>query len=150
MPIQHRARYKILANIANNSSFGKSSNVKPVTHFMSMVVVNDSQIVVKYQTTVNFGSQTMYQELRRKYREDAYKIIEAHIKNVAEEYKKAVEAKGKLLDPKVEPYEEAPQKTVSLKVLEHTISESLEPVTKSYYTGAQTSYFRVQCLVEVS
>jgi len=149
MPIQHKARYRILANLLQ-TSFGKSSLVKYPTHFLKMSLVNDSQIVVKYNTTITFGHQNVYLELRRKLREEANDIIKAHLEKIVEEYKEAIQSKDKLLEPRVQPYEAPPEKTISLKLQEHTVSENLEYVSKSIYNpDQQKAFYHIQCVVEV-
>lgn len=149
MPIHHRARYKILSNVLQ-ATFGKSSAAKPPTHFMSMKMVNDNHILVNYSTTVSYGHQSMYYEMRNKYRDEAYQIIKNRLKKVVEAYSEEIEKMDKLLEPKKEPYQEPAQKKIELKFLEHTIQESIEAVSKNVYSASSyKAFFRIQCLVEV-
>jgi len=148
MTIKQTAKYRVLANVVQ-TTFGKSSEAKYATHFVNMTIPAENQILIRYQTIVNFGHQNVYLELRRKYKEEALEIVKKHIERVAEEYKKQVEDKQKLLEPKVEPYEEAAPKSISIKVLDSTIQESIENISMSIYNPVGTSYYRITCMAEV-
>ncbi len=149
MPIKETARYRVLASILQ-TSFGKSSQTKRSTHFVSMSMPDEARILVKYQSIVNFGHQNVQAELRHKYEAEAIDAIKEAIERVAVEYKQAVESRDDLLEPRAEPYESAPQKTIKIKVNSATIHDSFEGLTKSIYNPVGTSYYRLSCIAEIT
>ena len=52
MPIQQRARYRVLTNLLN-TSFGKSSEKQYPNHFIKMTMPLENTIQIKAQILVN-------------------------------------------------------------------------------------------------
>lgn len=148
MTIKQTARFRILSSIIQ-SSLGKSSEAKYSTHFLKMTIPVEGQIKLSYQSIVNFGHQNVYLELRNRYREEAVNIMKQHLERVAKEYAEAVENKNKLLEPKIEPYEAAPPKKIKLKLIDSSIGESLETVSKSVYNPSSTNFYRVTAIATI-
>ena len=68
MPIQQRARYRVLTNLLD-TSFGKTSERQYPNHFIKMTMPLENTIQVKAQIIVNLGgSNNVYNEMRKKYR----------------------------------------------------------------------------------
>ena len=152
MPIQQRARYRVLANLLD-TSFGKSSERQYPNHFIKMTMPLENTIQVKAQILVNIGgSANAYIENRKRYREELLEMIGERLKRIADQYKTNVAAATdeNLLSYRKQPYEEAPEKTVKLSVDQHSIQEWLEHVSMSAYRNNKTCIYHLHCVVSVS
>ena len=150
MPIQRRARYRILANILD-TSFGKSSEHGYPNRFVKMTMPLENSIQIKGQILINMGDSVgMYNELRKKFREELLDIIKLRLERVADEYKKALEGKEDLLSYHEQPHEEPPEKTVKLTVDPHSIQEWLEHVSMSAYRSNKTCIYHLHCVASVA
>lgn len=152
MPIQQRARYRLLTNLLD-TSFGKSSTQTYPNHFVKMTMPLENTIQVKAQILVNIGgSANAYIENRKRYREELLEIIGKRLEHISDEYKQAAEAATdeSLLSYRKQPYEEAPKKTVKLSVDNHSIQEWLEHVSMSAYRTDKTCIYHLQCTANVT
>ena len=150
MPIQQRARYRVLTNLLD-TSFGKTSERQYPNHFIKMTMPLENTIQVKAQIIVNLGGSTnVYNEMRKKYREELLEVIGKRLERIADEYKGAVESKEGLLSYREQPYEAAPEKTVKLAVDSHSIQEWIEHVGMSAYRTNKTCIFHLNCVASVS
>jgi hypothetical protein len=150
MPIQQRARYRVLTNLLD-TSFGKTSERQYPNHFIKMTMPLENTIQVKAQIIVNLGGSTnVYNEMRKKYREELLEVIGKRLERIADEYKVAVEGKEGLLSYREQPYEAAPEKTVKLSVDTHSIQEWIEHVGMSAYRTNKTCIFHLHCVASVS
>src|SRR5258708_1083118 len=125
MTIKQPAKYRILAN-AVQRSFGVTSEVKYPTHFVKANILTDNHIQFICQTPVNFGHQNVYLELRHKYIDECVRLVQQSMKRIEEEYKKQIEQREKLLEPKIEPYEKPAPKSIKLTLMEDTLRDDLE------------------------
>lgn len=150
MPIQQRARYRMLTNLLD-TSFGKTSERQYPNHFIKMTMPLENTIQVKAQIIVNLGGSTnVYNEMRKKYREELLEVIGKRLERIADEYKAAVEGKEGLLSYREQPYEAAPEKTVKLAVDSHSIQEWIEHVGMSAYRTNKTCIFHLNCVASIS
>lgn len=150
MPIQQRARYRVLTNLLD-TSFGKTSERQYPNHFIKMTMPLENTIQVKAQIIVNLGGSTnVYNEMRKKYREELLEVIGKRLERIADEYKAAVEGKEGLLSYREQPYEAAPEKTVKLAVDSHSIQEWIEHVGMSAYRTNKTCIFHLNCVASIS
>ena len=150
MPIQQRARYRMLTNLLD-TSFGKTSERQYPNHFIKMTMPLENTIQVKAQIIVNLGGSTnVYNEMRKKYREELLEVIGKRLERIADEYKAAVESKEGLLSYREQPYEAAPEKTVKLAVDSHCIQEWIEHVGMSAYRTNKTCIFHLNCVASIS
>lgn len=150
MPIQQRARYRVLTNLLD-TSFGKTSERGYPNHYIKMTMPLENTIQVKAQIIVNLGSSNnVYNEMRKKYREELLEIIGKRLERIADEYKDAVEGKESLISYREQPYEAAPEKTVKLAIDSHSIQESLEYIGMSAYRTNKTCIFHLRCVASVS
>jgi hypothetical protein len=149
MPIQQRARYRILSGLLD-TSFGKSSEKAYPNHFVKMTMPLENTIQIKAQIIVRLGGTNMYHEMRRKYREEMLEIIKQRLERIADEYKRAIDTKSNLLEPKVEKHEEPAPKTVKLSLDSSTIQEGIEHIGMSAYNTEKTCIFRLECLANIS
>lgn len=148
MPIQQRARHRIISNLLN-STFGKSSEKSYPNHFIKLSMPLENTIQIRGQIIVRLGGINMYHEMRRKYREEILDIIKKHLERIAIEYKAEIEKKSNLLEPKVEKYEEAPAKTIKLSIEPSSIQESLEHISMSAYNTEKTCIYRLDCTANI-
>ena len=148
MPIQKRARHRIISNLLD-TTFGKSSEKMYPNHFLKLSMPLENTLQIKGQIIVRLGGTNMYHEMRRKYREELMEIIKKRLERIAEEYKKAVEERQNLLEPRKEKYEEPAQKTIKLTVEPSSIQESLEYIGMSAYNTEKTCIFRIECLANL-
>ena len=149
MSIKQTARYRILAN-AVQRSYGVTSEAKYPTHFVKANVLTDDHIQFICQTTVNFGHQNVFLEMRHKYIAECVGLIEQSMRRIEEDYKTQVEQKEKLLEPKIEPYEKAAPKSIKLKFMSETMRDDIEYVSYSLYSPQKTAFFRVFVLAELT
>lgn len=152
MPIQQRARYRILSNLLD-TSFGKSSEKQYPNHFIKMTMPLENTIQVKAQILVNLGgSINVYNDMRQRYREELLDMIKQRLERIADEYKRAVEAATdeNMLSYRKQPYEDMPEKTIKLSVDSHSIQEWLEHVSMSAYRSNKTCIYHLHCVASVS
>lgn len=152
MPIQQRARYRLLTNLLN-TSFGKSSERAYPNHFVKMTMPLENTIQIKAQILVNLGgSANAYIESRKRFREELLEIIGKRLERITDEYKRAVEAATdeNLLSYRKQPNEAPPEKSVKLSVDNHSIQEWLEHVSMSAYRNNKTCIYHLHCVVSVA
>jgi len=152
MPIQQRARYRLLTNLLD-TSFGKSSERQYPNHFVKMTMPLENTIQVKAQILVNLGgSANAYIAIRPKLREELLEIIKQRLERISDEYKRAAEAATdeSMLSYRKQPYEEDPAKTVKLAVDSHSIQEWIEPISMSAYRNNKTNIYHLHCIVSVA
>lgn len=150
MPIQQRARYRVLTNLLN-TSFGKSSEKQYPNHFIKMTMPLENTIQIKAQILVNLpGSNNVYNEMRIKYREELLEMIKKRLERIADEYKRCLEEKENAGNVTVQKYEEPASKTVKLAVENHSIQEWLEHVSMSAYRTNKTCIYHLHCIANVS
>ena len=109
-------------------------------------------------TIVNFSSKSMYEELIKKYKDEAMKLAKEWLTEKAELYKeeaKKQEDLSKKLDREalfgIGSLESIP-KTVTFKIIPASIGESVEQLTHSIYNPdySGTSIFRVHCTASIT
>lgn len=148
MTIKETAKYRILAN-AVQRNFGVTSEIKYPTHFLKANIISDKHIQFICQTTITFGHQSIFLEMRPKYIAECVSLIDQAMTRISEEYAELVKNKEKLLEPKVEPYEKPAPKTIKLKFLSDTLRDDLEYINYTTYDRYRTAYFRVIALAEL-
>lgn len=149
MPIKDTATHRILSNIIQ-TTFGKQTEVRNPTHFLSLEIPTDGYIKAKFLMIVRIGHQHNQLEfMKYKYQKEAVNYISTALKKVAEQYKEAVESKEKLLEPKEEPYEKKPKKSIKLVLDENTLSDTYEFVSPASLTALKTAYYRVQVYAKI-
>ena len=150
MPIQKRARYRVLTTLLD-TSFGKSSERGYPNHFIKMTMPLENTIQIKSQIIINLGSSVnAYNEMRKKYREELLDLIGQRLERIAAEYKKSLEGKEDLLSFQEQPFEDPPEKTVKLSVDSHSIQEWLEHVSMSAYRTNKTCIYHLHCIASVA
>jgi hypothetical protein len=149
MSIKDTAKYRILAN-AIQTSFGHSSLLKYPTHFVKANVISDEHIRFMCQTTVTFGHENVFHALRKKYINECLELVAKTMKRIETAYVEEIEIKGKLLEPKVEPYEKAPPKSIKLKLIDETLQDEIEHLSYSIYNVKKTVFFRIFIVAKIS
>lgn len=115
-----------------NKTFGAPGAIKSSTETVIVKLVDDTMLSAMFIIVVNFSSEGMWRELRKRYLEEGLDRIQDVLKNAKEEIK------------------ENTGETVSFKIMQDTISDGLEFVSYSMYNPKKTAYFRVYCNIEVS
>lgn len=131
MTVKDFQKYQALSRVFNKT-FGAPSTLKSSTETVTVKCVDDTMMSAMFLIVVNFSSEGMWRELRKRYMEEGVEKIAATLKKAEEEY------------------ETLTGKKVSLKIMQNTISDSLEFVSYSLYNPKKTAYFRVFCNIEVS
>jgi hypothetical protein len=131
MTVKDFQKYQALSRVFNKT-FGAPSTLKSSTETVTVKCVDDTMMSGMYLTVVNFSSEGMWRELRKRYIEDGLASLEKSLRTAEEEY------------------ETITGKKVKLKVMQNTISDSLEFVSYSLYNPKKTAYFRVFCNIEVT
>ena len=150
MPIKDTAKYRILSRVVQRS-YGKSSEVRYPTHFLTMTMPFENIVQVKFMMIVNFGHENMMFELKTRYKNEALDRIKDAAEKTMADYKIEVEKLEAVEHMHVPPpYEEAPKKTVVLKLQENSIQESIEYVSTSLYSPKKTAYYRMTALIDVT
>lgn len=115
-----------------NKTFGVASSGMSSTESIIMRLVDDEMMHATFLIVVNFSSEGMWRELRKRFIDEGLQKINNAMKKAAEEYKTLT------------------GETVSLKILPHTVNDSMELVNYSMYNPKKTAYFRVMCNASVS
>ncbi len=144
--VKNTAKYAVLANIVQ-TSFGKQSQKS--THFIKINVVSDEIMNIAVQSIVSYGHQGVWRDLEKKYVDEAVDLIKQAMKKIEEDYKEAIIQKGKLLEPKIEPYLQPAPKTVSVKMQPSTLRSNLVLLSTTEHSERKTAMFKVDCLLEV-
>lgn len=131
MAVKDFEKYQALSRVLNKT-FGAPSTMKSSTETVTIKVVDDTMLSAMFLIVVNFSSEGMWRELRKRYMEEGLQSIEKTLRKAEEEYNTVT------------------GKTVKCKVMQNTISDSLEFVSYSMYNPKKTAYFRVFCNIEVA
>jgi hypothetical protein len=168
MPIIDVPTYNALSNVLQ-TTFGKSSDQRskfvPHTHFLSMSIIADNLIKINYMTVVNYGHEQVRMDLRQMHLNEGLEVMRAVLKKAAEEYKDYVEnvikahsglqkrpytSINNALDEKpIAKDNGLPQDTISLKLLENTISDTYEITNVNAYNSRKSAYFRMSAVAKV-
>lgn len=149
MPIQQKERYRILSGLLD-TSFGKSSERQYPNHFIKMTMPLEGTVVIKSQIIVNIASTNVYNEMRKKYREELLDLISNRLKVITQQYKDAVAKESKLPTRTKQPYVEPAPATVKLTVDSSSIHEWLEHVSMSAYRTNKTCIYHLECVANVN
>lgn len=131
MTVKDFQKYQALSRVFNKT-FGAPSTLKSSTETVTIKCVDDTMMSAMFLIVVNFSSEGMWRELRKRYMEEGVEKITKTLKKAEEEY------------------ETLTGKKVTLKIMQNTISDSLEFVSYSLYNPKKTAYFRVFCNIEVT
>lgn len=143
MPIRNTATYRILSNILQ-TTFGKSSETKYVTHYLTAFIPADGMVQFRVTMHVSFPDQRVMIDQRRKYRQQCSDVISAAMKKIEEQYKTELENMEKLLGKTEQPYEKAPWNAIKLKLVDSSVQESIEYVSVS--NPKKQALFRFSCV----
>lgn len=147
MPITNVATYRILSNLLQ-TSFGKSSEVKYVTHYLSATVVSDNMVRFNVVKRVSFPNQRTMLDQRNKYRSQCSDLISLAMKNVEDSYAEEIENMSKLLGRTEQPFEAAPKDKIKLKLIPSSAQESIEYLSVS--NPDKQAVFNFSCVCEVT
>lgn len=131
MTVKDFKKYQALSRVFNKT-FGAPSTMKSSTETVTVKCVDDTMMSAMFLIVVNFSSEGLWRELRKRYMEEAIEKITKTLRQAEEEYETLTGDK------------------VKLKIMQQTVSDSLEFVSYSLYNPKKTAYFRVFCNVEVT
>jgi hypothetical protein len=149
MEIKETAKFRVLSN-AIQRSFGKSSEVRYISHYVKGNILDDKRISLQIVMTMTVGHRGIEEDMRKKRMMEGFEVATQWCKKVEKDYAELIKDKEKLLEPKKEPYEKPAPKTVSLKPMQSSMRDSVEYLSYSIYTPDKPSLFKIQMLVEVS
>lgn len=131
MTVKDFNKYQAMSRVFNKT-FGAPSTMKSSTETVTIKVVDDTMLSAMFLIVVNFSSEGMWRELRKRYMEEALERFEKTLEKASEEY------------------ETLTGKPLKWKLMQNTVSDSLEFVSYSMYNPKKTAYFRVFCNLEVA
>lgn len=124
MTVKDYDKYLALSRVFNKT-FGAASAFKSSTETVTLKVVDDEMASAMFLIIVNFSSEGMWRELRKRWLEEGLELIQETFKKAEEEYK------------------ELTGKTVKFEIMKHTISDGLELINYSLYNPKRSGYFKV-------
>lgn len=110
-----------------NKIYGVSSTPNSSTETVILKLVDEGMVSATFVIVVNFSSEGMWRELRKRWLEEGIDKIQAALKKAAKEYKTIS------------------GKEVKFKIIKASINDSLEFTNYSLYNPKKTAYFRVFC-----
>lgn len=131
MPVKDFKKFTDLAKLCNHT-FGVSSTGKATSQSILVKPVDDNTLSAMFMIIVNYSSEAMWVEMRRRWVEEGLETIEAHLRKLEKEYKEATGTQ------------------ITLKIVKSTISDSLELASYSVYKPVKTGFFRLKCNVEAT
>lgn len=131
MPVKDFKKYIELSKLCNHT-FGISSSGKSSTESILLKAVDDEMLSAKFVIIVNYSSEAMWIEMRKRWIEEGLERIAKRLKEVETLYR------------------ENTGKKISLKISKPTISDSLELASYSVYKPIKTGFFRLACNIEVA
>lgn len=134
MLIKDYERYLNLSKVLNSTFGAEGVGNKPFnTQSIKFDILDDGILKCRFLMIVNFGSDSVFREMRNRYKNEAISILEASLKRIAEEYK--VRFPGS--DP------------IKLSAVENSFGEDVEIINYSIHNANRKAYYRFGCLVEV-
>ena len=130
MPVKDMKKYIELSKVCN-STFGVSSTGKKTSESVMVKPVDDETLSAMFLIVVNYSSEAMWIEMRKRWIEEGIEIISKRLKEIEQEFKTNT------------------GKTIKLNVLESTLADSLELESYSVYKPIKTGFFRLRCNVNV-
>jgi ABC-type lipoprotein release transport system permease subunit len=130
MTVKDFKKYQALSRCFNKT-FGAPSALKSSTETVTVKMVDDTMVSAMFLIVVNFSSEGLWRELRKRY-------LEEGVEKITETLKKAEQD-----------YEALTGEKLTIKVMQNTISDSLEFINYSLYNPKKTCYFRVFLNAEV-
>lgn len=130
MPVKDFKKFLEISKVCNKT-FGAASNGKSSTQSVIVKVIDDEMLSAMFVIVVNYASEGMWRELRKRWIEEGIESIKSTLKDAEEQFKTNT------------------GKSLSLTIMEPTISDSLEMINYSMYNPKKTGYFRLHCNVKV-
>lgn len=131
MTVKNYDKFLALSRVFNKT-YGAPSTLKSSTETVTIKLVDDEMAKAMFLIVVNFASEGMWRELRKRWLEEGIDKIKRTLDKAAEEYK------------------EITGEDVTFEIMKGTISDGLEFVNYSLYNPKKTAYFRVFCNAKIS
>lgn len=116
-----------------NKTYGAPSTMKSSTETVTIKLVDDEMAKAMFLIVVNFSSEGMWRELRKRWLEEGLEKIKATLDKAAEEYKEITGGE-----------------TVKFEIMKGSINDGLEFVNYSLYNPKKVAYFRVFCNAKIT
>lgn len=133
MPVQDFDKYMQLAKVLNNS-WGTGSQLKQGTSQSIKFNLRDDKLMKgSFMMIVNMPNnpQTAH-EMKVRFKNQALQMMKAALEKLKEEYE-----------------EQSEGKSISLKMLDESVTEGVEFLTNAQYRPTLQAYYRLHCLVSV-
>ena len=131
MTVKDYPKYLALSRVFNKT-YGAPSTLKSSTETVTLRLVDDEMVSAMFLIVVNFSSEGMWRELRKRWLEEVVNKIQEALKKAGEEY------------------EVITGKPVKFEINKASISDGLEFVNYSLYNPKRAAYFRVFCNAKVT
>jgi hypothetical protein len=115
-----------------NKTYGAPSTTKSSTETVTVKLVDDEMASCMFLIIVNFSSEGMWRELRKRWLEEGVEKIQ------------------KTLDQAVKEYKDITGDTVKFEINKASVSDGLEFVNYNLYNPKKVAYFRVFCNAKIT
>jgi hypothetical protein len=125
--------YKKYLNLSKvfNKTFGTETHMKSSTENVMVKIVDEGMLSATFIISVNFSSEGMWRELRKRWLEEGLASIKRNMDEAAEKYK------------------DLTGETVKFDIIKASVSDSMELTNYSLYNPKKLGYFRVTCNIDV-
>lgn len=130
MTVKNYDKYLALSRVFNKT-YGAPSTLRSSTETVTIKLVDDGMATAMFLIIVNFSSEGMWRELRKRWLEEGLEKIRSTLKIAAEEY------------------ETITGKTVKFTLHEPSINDGLEMTNYNLYNPKKSAYYRVFCNVAI-
>lgn len=130
MTVKDYNKYVALSRVFNKT-YGAPSTLRSSTETVTCKLVDDGMVSAMFLIVVNFSSEGMWRELRKRWLEEGLEKIKATLDKAAEEY------------------EVITGKKVSFKINEASVNDGLEFTNYNLYNPKKSAYYRVFCNASV-
>lgn len=136
MTVKNYDKYLALSRVFNKTFGAPGANqvgtLKSSTETVTIKLIDDEMASAMFLIIVNFASEGMWRELRKRWLEEGLDKIK------------------RTFDKATEEYNEMTGETVKFEIIKGSISDGLEFVNYSLYNPKKTAYFRVFLNAKIS
>ena len=126
-------KYMKLAQVLNNS-WGTGTQLRPGSSQSIKFTLRDDKLLKgMFMMIVNMPNNPITaQEMKQRYRDQALQMLKASLEQLKKDYEEVADGK-----------------TVRLKMLDSSVTDSLEYLNNAQYQPTLKGFFRLHCLVEI-
>lgn len=130
MTVKNYNKYLNLSKVFNKT-FGSGTHSKSSTENVLVKIVDEGMISATFIISVNFSSEGMWRELRKRWLEEGLETIKRTLDTAASEY------------------ETLAGESIKFEIIKASVSDSMELTSYNVYNPKKLGYFRVTCNAEV-